>query len=239
MTLGQNALAAAIKGLTGLLCRVDAAELERVPEQGPLILVGNHVNFLEVPVVYTRLRPRPMAVLVKAQSWAHPFLGLFFKIFGGRNAIPLRIGEADRQALQRGMAALEAGQILVVAPEGTRSGDGRLQQGHPGVVSLALHCGAPILPIAYHGSERFWHNLLRLRRTDFIIRVGHPFYLEPGSVRVTREVRQQMADEIMYQMAALLPPAYRGAYANLEAGTEAFLRFPEGSGSNLRAALGR
>jgi 1-acyl-sn-glycerol-3-phosphate acyltransferase len=239
MTFSRRVLASALKGLTRLLCRIDASELERVPRQGPLILVGNHINFLEVPVVYTHLQPRPLAVLVKAQSRAHPFLGLFFKIFGGRNAIPLRIGEADRQALQRGMAALEAGQILAVAPEGTRSGDGRLQRGYPGVVLLALHCGARILPMACHGSERFWHNLPRLRRTDFIIRVGHPFYLEAGSARVTHEVRQHMTDEIMYQMAALLPPAYRGMYADLDAATETYLRFPEGSGSNLQAALRR
>ena len=131
---------------------------------------------------------------------------------------------------------LAAGYILGLAPEGTRSGDGRLQPGQPGVVLLALHSGAPVLPVVYYGGERLQHNLKRLRRTDFNIRVGRPFYLAAGGVRVTHAVRQQMTDEIMYQMAALLPPPYRGVYVDLGAATENFLRFPEGSGSNLRAA---
>jgi 1-acyl-sn-glycerol-3-phosphate acyltransferase len=103
-------------------------------------------------------------------------------------------------------------------------------------VLLALHSGAPILPMVYYGGERIWHNLSRVRRTDFHVRVGRPFHLEASGRRVTREMRQRMTDEIMWQMAALLPPAYRGVYANLDAATEAFLRFPDGSGSNLRLA---
>jgi hypothetical protein len=76
----------------------------------------------------------------------------------------------------------------------------------------------------------------RLRRTAFNILVGSPFYLEAGGARVTREAREQMTGEVMYQMAALLPPPYRGVYADLGAATERYLRFPEGSASNLRRA---
>ena len=136
-------------------------------------------------------------------------------------------------ALRQALKALEAGHILAVAPEGTRSGHGRLQRGRPGVVFLALRSGAPLLPMVYYGGELFWDNLPRLRRTDFHIVVGQPFYLDPGGVKVTRQVRQQMVDEIMYQMAALLPPAYRGVYSDLAAATEAYLRFPPGAASNL------
>ena len=53
---------------------------------------------------------------------------------------------------------------------------------------------------------------------------------------MTREVRQQMTDEIMYQIAALLPPAYRGHYSNLAAATETYLRFPASSASNLQSS---
>ena len=66
--------------------------------------------------------------------------------------------------------------------------------------------------------------------------VGQPFYLRADGVKVTRQVRQQMADEIMYQLAALLPPAYRGHYADLDAATETYLRFPATAESNLRYA---
>jgi len=65
--------------------------------------------------------------------------------------------------------------------------------------------------------------------------VGNPFCLNAQG-RVTREMRQQMTDEIMYRMAALLPPDYRGYYSDLSAATETYLRFPNPSESNLRRA---
>jgi 1-acyl-sn-glycerol-3-phosphate acyltransferase len=225
-----------LRAMLYLLCRIDAAQLARVPDRGPLILAANHVNFLDVPLLYTRLMPRPVSVLVKVETWNNPAIGWLFDVLGGSNAIPVRRGEADMDALRQALAVLVDGQILALAPEGTRSGNGRLQRGQPGVVMLALHSRAPILPVVYFGGERLRHNLGRLRRTDFHIRVGNPFYLEAGERRVTREMRQQMVDEIMWQMAALLPPDYRGVYAELGAATEDFLSFPDGSASNLSRA---
>ncbi len=73
--------------------------------------------------------------------------------------------------------------------------------------------------------EQFRDNLIRLRRTDFHIAVGKPFAIELGQEKVVRHVRQAITDEIMYQIAALLPPEYQGEYANLEAATQKYLRF--------------
>jgi 1-acyl-sn-glycerol-3-phosphate acyltransferase len=236
MTLATRAVTSTLKGLTRLLCRIDDAQLALVPGQGPLIIVANHVNFMDVPLLFTHLRPRPVSALIKAETWDNPAMGWLFNTAGGSSAIPVRRGEADIDALRQGLRVLKAGHILAVAPEGTRSGHGRLQHGQPGIVMLALHSGAPILPVVYYGGERLQHNLKRLRRTDFHIRVGDPFFLDAGGRRVARDTRQAMTDEIMYQMAALLPPAYRGVYSDLEAATENFLRFPQGSTSNMRAA---
>jgi len=60
MSFGRKLAISIIKGIFTLLCRVDDTQLERVPLKGPLILVANHVNFLEVPVIYTHLYPRPL-----------------------------------------------------------------------------------------------------------------------------------------------------------------------------------
>jgi 1-acyl-sn-glycerol-3-phosphate acyltransferase len=90
--------------------------------------------------------------------------------------------------------------------------------------------------MVYYGGELFWDNLSRLRRTDFHIVVGQPFYLDAGESKVTRQVRRQMADEVMYQMARLLPPAYRGVYSDVAAATEKYLRFPTDVEGNPRRA---
>lgn len=233
MTFRQQLTNSALHGLTSLLCRVDTAQLERMPERGPLILVANHINFLEIPVLYTRLGTRPIVVFTKAETWDSLLIRCLFDL---SRAIPVRRGEADTTAFRRAAEVLETGHILAVAPEGTRSGDGRLQRGHPGMVMLALRSGAPLLPMAYYGGESLRRNVARLRRTDFHIVVGQPFYLDAGGAKMTREVRQQMVDEIMYQLAALLPPAYRGHYSNLAAATETYLRFAASSASNLQRA---
>ena len=222
MSIAETVMAATVKRLSRMLCRVDDSQLWQVPAHGPLILAANHINFLDVPVVYSHLRPRRVTGFAKVETWDNPALGWAFTLAG---AIPLHRGEADVGALRRGLKVLQSGHILAVAPEGTRSNDGRLQRGHSGVVVMALLSGAPILPVAYYGQETLRKNLRRLRRTDFAIRVGRPFSIETGGVKVTREVRQEIADEIMYQIAALLPPAYRGCYSDLSASSETYLRF--------------
>jgi 1-acyl-sn-glycerol-3-phosphate acyltransferase len=233
MKLAYHVVTRAIKWLTRRLCRVHDAQLAHVPEHGPLILVTNHVNFVEIPVLFTHLQPREVTGMVKEENWHNPLTRWLMELWGG---IPVRRGEADLSAIRRGLAVLRTGGILAIAPEGTRSGHGRLQRGHAGVVLLALRAQVPLMPLVFHGAEHFWRNLAAFRHSDFHIVAGEPFYLEAGQTRITREVRGEIADEIMYQLAALLPPAYRGMYANLEMATERYLRFLPGATSNLAHA---
>ncbi|MEA2008167.1 MAG: lysophospholipid acyltransferase family protein, partial [Chloroflexota bacterium] len=128
-------------------------------------------------------------------------------------------------AIRRGVAALQDGQLLAITPEGTRSEHGRMQKAHAGTVMMALLSGAPLLPIAHFGVERFHQNFSHLRRTDFNIVVGEPFVLDNGGVRATREVREAMTDEIMYRLASILPSSYRGEYADLSKATRDYLSF--------------
>lgn len=232
-SLRARLLSWALKNLTGAACLVDDRALMRIPAKGPLILVSNHINFLEVPLIYTHLLPRPIAGFAKAEHWRNPPMRFLFETFG---AIPLRRGEADATAIELALAALREGWIFAMAPEGTRSGHGRLQRGRPGIVLLAARSGAPIQPMVHYGGEAIWRNLSHLRRTEFHIVVGNPFFLNEPWERAARDVRQAITDEIMYQIAALLPPSYRGRYADLDKATERYLFFPEGSVSNLQQA---
>jgi 1-acyl-sn-glycerol-3-phosphate acyltransferase len=139
--------------------------------------------------------------------------------------IPIHRGEADLFAIRKGLKVLEKGEILVMAPEGTRSHDGKLQPAHPGVVVLALHSHATLLPIVYFGAEKYKENLSRLKRTDFHLRVGKPFHLNPHGEKVTRPLREKMMDEMMHQLAGILPPEYRGQYADPAGGTTHYIVF--------------
>lgn len=211
----------AIKTAIHVCCRVHDAPLAQVPPKGPLIIISNHITFLEAPVLYTHLLPRPLTGFAKAEFWDKPLSRFLFQVWGG---IPVHRGEADVTALRLGIEALEKGFIIGVAPEGTRSYDGHLQQAHSGAIVLALHSGAPILPLAHHGGEKLNENLRRLRRTDFNLAIGQPFFLDAHG-KVTRAIRQQMVDESMYRIAALLPPEYRGFYADMDKATTDYLRF--------------
>jgi 1-acyl-sn-glycerol-3-phosphate acyltransferase len=128
-------------------------------------------------------------------------------------------------AIRKSLEALRQGYILGIAPEGTRNKTGSLIKANPGIVMLALHSGAVLLPMGNWGGENFLRNIKRLRRTDFMMRVGEPFRLITHGERVTSLVRQKIADEMMYRVAALLPESYRGAYSDLDRATHHYLDF--------------
>lgn len=222
MSLAQSVVVNGLRWLTSLICCIDASQISQVPERGPLIIVTNHINMLEIPVVYTRLQPRHVTGYVAAVRWEHGWSRWLLEVC---QAIPLRRGEPDVKAIRRGLEMLQQGYQVIVMPEGTRSGHGRLQPAHPGVILLALHSGAPILPVAFYGHEDYLKNLKRLRRTDIVIAVGEPFRLESGGLKVTRQVRRDMLDQVMRQLAALLPEKNRGVYTNMKGIGVNYLKF--------------
>jgi 1-acyl-sn-glycerol-3-phosphate acyltransferase len=183
-------------------------------------MYSNHTGQIEVPLMYAHLQPRPATGFAKVETWDNWFLNWVFNLW---EAIPIQRGEVDMTAMRKALETLEKGMIFVIAPEGTRNKTGKLIKAHPGIVTLALRSGAPLLPIAHWGGENFSKNFKQLKRTDFHIRVGKPFKLDPGSERVAGDVRQKMADEMMYRLATMLPEFYRGEYADIENATEKYL----------------
>jgi 1-acyl-sn-glycerol-3-phosphate acyltransferase len=204
-----------VKAWTHLVCKIDGDQLKKVPLKGPLVIISNHVNFLEAPVLYTQLLPREMTALAKIESWDNPGKRFLFNLW---KIIPIRRGEADMSAYRASLDAINAGKILVIAPEGTRSFSGKLQKGLPGTALIAVRTGAPIIPIAFYGSENFWDNLKHFKRSPFHIRVGKTFKINLPPNGLSKENRDQVIDECMRQLAIILPEEYRGAYLD-SAGT--------------------
>jgi 1-acyl-sn-glycerol-3-phosphate acyltransferase len=108
--------------------------------------------------------------------------------------------------------ALSQGKVVAISPEGTRSKDGCLLPGKPGVVAIAVKSKAPLLAIGFYGYENFWKNFKRFKKTDFHVVTGKPFSLNLNGSVLSRDVRQAVTDEIMYKIAELLPERYRGYY---------------------------
>lgn len=210
-----------------ITCRLHVGkELDKIPMKGPLIVVSNHTGQIEVPVIFALLQPRKFTGWAKVETWNNWFLNWIFDLWG---MIPIRRGEADTSALRKAEKALTDGMIFGIAPEGTRNKTGRLLRAYPGAVLLAVRTGVPILPLAHWGGEVYLKNLKRLKRTDFHIRVGKPFKLDLDGVKMTREVRQQIADEMMLRVAELMPPEYRGEYEKVTLPEKPFTKIVEWS----------
>ena len=204
-----------------LLLNLEVVGLENVPLEGPLILMINHTHLID-PAMAGGVMPREVVAMSKIENFRDPILGIIVRLYG---AFPVRRGEMDLRALRQALEVLRNGEVLLMAPEGTRSKECRLQPGHDGMTFIALRANAPILPMAITGTKDFSSNLKRLRRTDIKIVIGKPFRFRLSGERVRRDVLHQMTEESMYQLAAILPPEYRGVYSDLDSATERFLVF--------------
>ena len=192
-----------------LRCKVEG--WENFPKKGRVIVMINHINFLD-PVLIGGLAPREINMMAKREVLGYPFLGFFIRLYG---IVPIRRGEIDREALRRALEALAMEQPLLMAPEGTRSHHGRLQKAKDGITYVALKADSPILPVAIWGQEKFFQNIKKLRPTEVHIRIGKPFKFVPPP-KIERGDLTKMTTEAMYILASLLPPEYRGVYANPE-----------------------
>ncbi|MDF1519554.1 MAG: lysophospholipid acyltransferase family protein [Brevefilum sp.] len=205
-----------------MILKIDDAELAKVPREGPLIAAANHVNFLDAPVLITHLYPRKTTGLVKKETWDKPFLAFLFNLWEG---IPIDRDIADFVAFKQAKQALKDKKILAVTPEGTRSEDGQLKRGKPGISILASKTDAPIIPIAYWGHENFIRNIKRLKRTPMNIKVGKTFRLNFSGKTKSKELMQDAADAVLLEIKKLLPEKYHGVYSEISIEDESLIQF--------------
>ena len=200
-----------------ILVKLDRVEgLENIPTQGPAILYINHIAFVD-PIVVLHVVPRNIIPLAKIEVYDYPVVGIFPKIWG---VIPVRREEVDRRAVHQMMEVLQAGEIVLVAPEGTRQSE--LARGKEGFAYLAHRTGTPMVPVAIDGTPGFPAFRLSSRWQGPGARVcfGRPFRFRSDLTHPNREQLRHMTDEAMYILAALLPEHLRGFYTNLSHATE-------------------
>jgi 1-acyl-sn-glycerol-3-phosphate acyltransferase len=208
----RNAYRKLIMLITGVLTvmycrRYEVSGREHLPLAGGAIVVANHLNNADAPMIQRAL-PRYATFMAKSGMISAPVIGALFRAWG---AFPVRRGEADLGAIREACRVVERGELLMMFPEGTRSRTGRLAAGHPGTALIARRTGAPIVPVAITGTEGIaWPGIFVRPRSVKRIRVtiGEPFVL--GDATRGAGAMQRDADAIMQRIAAMLPPEYVG-----------------------------
>ena len=209
--MGHRLLHWFFTAIFGLLSRSRVEGLEHLPRSCPYILVGNHLSVVDAPFAYIYVGGPHITGFVASKWRYHPLYLPIILLAGG---IFIRRGEVDREALRAAIDWLRAGKCFGMAPEGTRSRVGVLQRAKTGAAYLASQVDAPLVPMAYIGTDRTFHSLLRLRRPELILRIGPAFRLPPVNETDRARILRDQTDEIMCRIAALLPPRYWGYYSD-------------------------
>jgi 1-acyl-sn-glycerol-3-phosphate acyltransferase len=193
--------------------------VENVPEEGPAILVSNHLSFSDsvfLPLVVSRR----VTFLAKSEYFTGSGIkgratAAFIRAIG-QLPVDRSGGKASQDALGGGMQVLENGELLGIYPEGTRSPDGRLYRGRTGVARLALESGVPVIPVAMIDTEKVQPPgklVPHLGRVG--VRIGEPMdFSRYKGLEGDRFVLRSVTDEIMYELMRLSGQEYVDVYAS-------------------------
>jgi 1-acyl-sn-glycerol-3-phosphate acyltransferase len=191
-----------------------------IPGQGPVILAANHISNADAVLIGAWLTPRlgrRIHWLGKKEMFDWPIVGWMARNGG---IIPVDRGAADVEAFRVARRVLDAGHVLMVFPEGTRSPTGELQVPKDGLSMLALRTDATIVPIGVSNTDRVWPKgqAVPFPGRHATMRIGEPFrvgdLLPPG---IDRKAAKGLATTlIMRRIAALLDPRHRGTYGEDE-----------------------
>jgi cytidylate kinase len=214
---------AVLRGMARAIVRLRIeGDLDSLPKTGAMIMAANHVSSADPVLIgafLNQILGRPLNWLGKREIVEFPLTGWAFRIAGIH---PVDRDSADLEAFRTAMRILDAGHVLAVFPEGTRSHDGALQPVREGVGMLALRSGAPVLPVAVVDSDVLWPRGRLLPRFGrrVTVRYGKPFVVAdelersaPGVKRDRRAMTEAATRLIMTRIAELLPPRQRGIYA--------------------------
>jgi 1-acyl-sn-glycerol-3-phosphate acyltransferase len=206
-----NILHAVFGIITRLICRYRVYGLEHVPENGPLLIVANHLSWFD-PILFGVVLRRRVWYFTKSELFQWPIIGKACEL---TEQIPVRRGESDRAALEKALVYLQQGRALGIFPEGTVERGGEMTPALAGVAMLATRSGATVLPVAHTGTRKVLRSL-RYWFPRVTIHIGKP-YIPVLPADVPRKVGlQRMTDEIMFRIARMLPPERRGVYADVE-----------------------
>lgn len=191
---------------------IEVNGIEKLPE-GNVIVAANHLGRLD-PAVLLCVLDREDIIIPMAEKYKnHPLYGAIGRAV---NAVWLNRFDADYAAFRQILDRMQQGGLLGIAPEGTRSRTEALQEAKMGVAFLASKSGYPVLPVAATGTEDrvILENLKHFRRSKITVTAAELMYIDIPKGKGREEALRAATDEIMCQIAALLPEKYRGVYAD-------------------------
>jgi len=220
---GRRFWGAVLMFLIRLLLRLEVHGEEQMPRDGAGIVYYNHIHWTDPPLICGSMR-RYAVPLAKVEVSRWPLISWMLRFY---HVIYITRGAVDRTALKATWDELAAGLVTVISPEGTRSRDGRLQRAREGLAYIARRApDAWLMPCAVTGTPAFEFKLKNMiRRPRVVITYGQPFKLRWPEENVGRDVLREMTDEAMVQLAAVLPPEMRGAYADADPNASRWLEF--------------
>ena len=208
----RNFVRGLIRFVFNRIARFEIHGYENVPKSGAFVIAVNHIGIIDIAMFHYVFDRFDMFIPVGEKWEKNAFVRWLAR---NLNFLFIDRFNPDLKALRKMIALMDAGNSLVIAPEGTRSKTGALIEGKPGVAYLAARSGLPVVPVAITGTEDkvILGNLKRLRKSPVTLTAGKPFTLPPIPRENRDEALQTYTDEIMCQIAILLPERYRGVYA--------------------------
>jgi len=200
-----------IRILLKLIAHFEIRGKENVPLTGGMVIASNHIGILDIIMVYFVIDRTDLFIPV-AEKWEK--IGWIRWLGKQLNFLFVDRYNPDLKALRKMIMLMQDGKCLVIAPEGTRSRTGTLNEGKPGVAYLAARSGFPVIPVAITGTadETLLENVKHFHKSNITLTGGKQFMIPPLP-KTDRDVAlRKSTDEIMCQIAALLPEKYRGYY---------------------------
>lgn len=175
-----------------IILRVKIKGRDNIPEDGPVVIMSNHISMLDPPLIGAFL-PRKIYFMAKKELFENPVIGWFLKVLG---AFPVKRGSGDRKALKKSLRVLRNGKVLGLFPEGTRYPEGELGEPHTGSIMIAIMGKAPIVPVGIKNIKEKGRPTLNF---------GEPIYLqEYFEQRPDKEKQKQIANDIMKEIDKLI-----------------------------------